>query len=204
MGAALRAVHERGPAMTEAGLRRALAALKRALTGVGAPFMIIGGIAVVARGVPRHTDDVDVTVWAPGLDLDALHRHLASQDIVFRIEDGLAFAQQNQIVLLVHAPSKIEIDLSLAWLPFEEAALQRAPNERLRGIVVPVACAEDLVIYKALAWRDRDRSDITRLLALHRDDIDVERVLSVVAPLAEAMELPERTRELARLLRLNE
>jgi hypothetical protein len=71
----------------------------------------------------------------------------------------------------------------------------------LRGVVVPVACAEDLVIYKALAWRDRDRSDITHLLALHRDDIDAERVLSVVAPLAEAMDLPERARELESLLR---
>lgn len=187
--------------MTEAGLRQALAALSRALTRIGAPFMIIGGIAVVSRGVPRHTDDVDATVWGPGLDLDALHRQLEAQDLVFRIQGGLVFALQNQVLLLVHTPSKVEIDLSLAWLPFEEEALQRAPHERLRGIVLPVACAEDLVIYKALAWRDRDRSDIAQLMALHRDDIDVERVLRVVAPLAEVMELPERALELARLLR---
>ena len=187
--------------MTEAGLRQALAALSRALTRVGAPFMIIGGIAVVCRGVPRHTDDVDATVWGPGLDLDALYRELEAQALVFRIEGGLAFASQNQVVLLVHTPSEVEIDLSLAWLPFEEEALQRAPHERLRGIVLPVACAEDLVIYKALAWRDRDRSDIAQLMALHRDDIDVERVLRVIAPLALAMELPDRTLELTRMLR---
>jgi hypothetical protein len=201
MGAALRPIREGGAEVTEAGLRRALRALTRALNGVGAPFMIIGGIAVVSRGVPRHTDDIDATVWGPGLKLDVLHRQLAAQGLVFRIEGGLAFAEQNQILLLVHTASKIEIDLSLAWLPFEEQALERAPHERLRGIVVPVARAEDLVIYKALAWRDRDRSDITKLIALHRDDIDVERVLSVVAPLAEAMDLPERVGELTPLLR---
>jgi hypothetical protein len=139
-----------------------------------------------------------------GAALRPLRECRVPQNLVFRIDDGLAFAQQHQILLLVHRPSKIEIDLSLAWLPFEEEALQRAPHERLRGIVVPVARAEDLVIYKALAWRDRDRSDITRLLALHRDDIDVERVLEVVAPLAQAMDLPERTRELLRLLRPDE
>ncbi len=187
--------------MTETGLKRALAALSRALTAVGAPFMIIGGIAVVARGVPRHTDDVDATVWGPGLDLEVLHRQLAAEELVFRIDDGLAFAEQNQILLLIHAPSKVEIDLSLAWLPFEETALKRAPRERLRGIVVPVARAEDIVIYKALAWRDRDRSDIVQLMALHRDDIDLERVLGVVTQLADAMELSERARELTRLLR---
>ena len=163
--------------------------------------MIIGGIAVVSRGVPRHTDDVDATIWAPDLDLDGLCRELAARELAFRIQNGLAFAQQYQILLLVHEPSMIEIDLSLAWLPFEEQALKRAPRERLRGVVVPVACAEDLVIYKALAWRERDRSDIARLMALHRDDVDVERVLTVVAPLLEAMELPERARELERLLR---
>lgn len=186
--------------MTEAGLKRALAALSRALGATGAPFMIIGGIAVVARGVPRHTDDVDATVWAPGLALNVLCRQLAAQKLSFRIEDGLTFAEQNQVLLLIHGPSKIEIDLSLAWLPFEETALQRAPRERLRGVVVPVARAEDIVIYKALAWRDRDRSDITQLMALHRDEIDVERVVGVVAQLAEAMDLPERTRELTSLL----
>ena len=166
--------------------------------------MIIGGIAVVARGVPRHTDDVDATVWAPGLDLDVLHRQLAAQELMFRIDDGLVFAQQNQILLLIHVPSRVEIDLSLAWLPFEQAALERAPRERLRGIVLPVAHAEDIVIYKALAWRDRDRSDILQLMALHRDDIDADRVLEVVRQLADAMELPERTRELTALLRSGE
>jgi predicted nucleotidyltransferase len=190
--------------MTEAGLKRALAALSRALTAVGAPFMVIGGIAVVARGVPRHTDDVDATVWAPGLDLEVLRRQLAEQELVFRIDDGLAFAEQNQILLLIHSPSKVEIDLSLAWLPFEETALERAPSERLRGIVIPVARAEDLIIYKALAWRDRDRSDIVQLMALHRDDIDVDRILGIVTQLAEAMELPERTRELTSVLRFGD
>jgi hypothetical protein len=187
--------------MNESGLKRALSALTSALGAVGAPFMIIGGIAVVSRGVPRHTDDLDATIWAPDLDLDGLCGELEARAFAFRIDDGLRFARQHQILLLVHEPSMMEIDLSLAWLPFEEHALKRAPRERLRGVVVPVTCAEDLVIYKALAWRDRDRSDITHLLALHRDDIDAERVLSVVAPLAEAMDLPERARELESLLR---
>jgi hypothetical protein len=36
--------------------------------------MVIGGIAVIARGVPRHTADVDATIWAEDLDAIDLTR----------------------------------------------------------------------------------------------------------------------------------
>jgi hypothetical protein len=44
----------------------ALVDLAAALEEDGAPAMIIGGIAVIVRGVPRQTVDVDATVWAEG------------------------------------------------------------------------------------------------------------------------------------------
>jgi hypothetical protein len=40
----------------------ALHAVAGALDELGAPAMVIGGIAVVARGVPRTTLDIDATV----------------------------------------------------------------------------------------------------------------------------------------------
>ena len=40
----------------------ALADVAAALGSSDAPSMIIGGIAVIARGVPRHTIDIDATV----------------------------------------------------------------------------------------------------------------------------------------------
>lgn len=51
-------------------LLQALAALDRALPRVGQPFMVIGVLAVIARGVMRDTDDIDATVWAPELEID--------------------------------------------------------------------------------------------------------------------------------------
>jgi hypothetical protein len=41
-------------------LESALSALTRALTTSGAPWMVIGGIALIARGVRRFTTDIDV------------------------------------------------------------------------------------------------------------------------------------------------
>jgi len=66
---------------------------------------------------------------------------------------------------------------------------------------VPVAAAEDLIVYKAVAWRDRDRADVERLLVQHGDRIDLTRVRRVVQDFAEALGAPERVVELDALIR---
>jgi hypothetical protein len=57
--------------MTEQGLQGALSALDRALRPLGSSWMVIGGIAVIARGVSRHTADVE----------HLLERHLDAIDL---------------------------------------------------------------------------------------------------------------------------
>jgi predicted nucleotidyltransferase len=47
---------------------------------------------------------------------------------------------------------------------------------------------EDLIIYKANAWRPQDQQDVERLLALHARAIDVDRVRRHVTELSEALE----------------
>lgn len=47
-------------------------ALRDGLEALGVPWMIIGGVAVIAHGVPRYTADVDATVSAPDEPLDTL------------------------------------------------------------------------------------------------------------------------------------
>jgi hypothetical protein len=140
--------------------------LAAALHGAGCDYMVFGGVAIIARGVPRHTDDVDATVWAESRQLAPLLEHLSACEIRPRIDDAAAFARENRVLLLRHQPSDIAIDLTFAWLPFEKEALGRAEVMDLGGVRVPVATPEDLVIYKAVAWRDRDRADIERLMAI--------------------------------------
>ncbi len=178
--------------MTSSSLGDTVRALSDALAEYGEPSMLIGGIAVIARGVPRHTDDVDGTVAASNVDLDELVATLARFDIRPRIDDVTTFARQYQVLLLEHEPSGTEIELSLAWLPFEHEAIARAETIRLGGTLARIATAEDLVIYKAVAWRERDKGDIEQLIELHAPDIDFERVENVLSEFAEALEDPER------------
>lgn len=137
--------------------------------------MVIGGLAVIARGVPRHTDDLDVTVWAADTSLAQAYAWLTRAGFESRIPNPMDFARQNQIFLLEHPGSGTSVDLSLAWLPFEAEALAEAEMLSLRGVKVPVARVEDLIIYKLLAFRDRDRADVEHLLDLHAEALDLVR-----------------------------
>jgi hypothetical protein len=162
--------------------------------------MVIGGLAVIARGVIRNTDDADATVWGPQVTIEALLECFASEGIVGRIPDVADLARSHQVLLLRHEESGTPIEVTLAWLPFEREAIERAEEVDLGGVRLPVAIAEDLIVYKVVAWRDRDRADVERLLRLHGPTIDIARVRGLVAEFASALDEPERIADFERLV----
>ncbi|HSS77001.1 MAG TPA: nucleotidyl transferase AbiEii/AbiGii toxin family protein [Thermoanaerobaculia bacterium] len=182
-------------------LRNTLADLTKALERIEAPSMVIGGIAVIAHGVARQTIDIDATVLATRLETSQILAVLASCSIRPRIVDVLEFAERSQVLLLVHEKTRVTLEISLAFSPFEREALERAVEVDFGGVRIPVAVPEDLVIYKALAWRDQDRYDIEQLLTLHGDHIDLERVRTFVHEFSQILGAPERIPEFDRLLR---
>jgi hypothetical protein len=172
--------------------KAALDALAGALSEIAAPSMIIGGVAVIAAGVPRQTIDIDATILGRASDPVAVIEALGRHGITPRIDDALQFARERQVLLMCHASSGLTMEISFAWLPFEEEALSRAVEVDLQGVRARIAIPEDLVVYKAAAWRDRDRSDIERLLVLHADTIDLDRVRRLVVAIASALDDPQR------------
>lgn len=179
-----------GPATPD--LPAALAALAGAFRHVGRPAMIIGGLAVIARGVPRQTIDIDAVIRADGLDIDTLIAAFGAAGFAPRVPDAAEFARQRQVLLLRHGASGVPLDLSLGWLPFEWDAIARATPVDLAGVTLQVATPEDLVVLKAVAWRDRDRGDIERLIVRHADAIDLQRVREVLSRFLEVLGESER------------
>lgn len=183
------------------GFLDALDALRRALDDVGAPSMIIGGVAVIALGVPRLTVDIDATVSAQALDIERLADALDRQAIRPRIPDAVAFARTRQVFLGIHQPSDTPVDVSLAWLPFEDEALAASTICDYAGVFVRIPRPEDLLIYKMIASRPRDLQDAEGLLVLHGATMNLDRVRSVVAQFAGVLDDQERPMALERLIR---
>jgi hypothetical protein len=179
----------------------ALRALCDGLHALNVPWMIIGGVAVIAHGVPRFTADVDATVSAPQEPLERVFDVFAQNGIVPRIADALAFARDRQVVLLRHEPSGVDLDVSLAWLPFELDAIGRSEVIDYAGVSIRVPRPDDLVIYKLVAARPRDLDDVERLLLLHGPSLDVGRIVATVREFAEVLEDPGRIDALERLLK---
>lgn len=157
--------------------------------------MVIGGIAVIVRGVRRFTGDIDAAVRGDEIEVDELLAVLRNQKIVPRIPNADQFARESLVLLLVHEPSKVELDVSFAWTAFEREAIAAATVESFAGVGAPVARPEDLVVFKAIAGRPTDRQDMLALLVRY-PRLDLKRVRRRVAELAALIEAEEPLRAL--------
>lgn len=171
-------------------LEDALAALSRALNDAGAPWMIIGGIAIIARGVRRFTTDIDAAVRGDAIRADELLKRLERHDITPRMKDALSFARTNLVLLARHAPTGVDLDVSFAWSTFEHDALAACTLTRFGRVQVPLCLPEHLVVFKAIAGRPKDLEDAEALLTLY-PDIDVADVRRRIAELAALADAPE-------------
>ncbi len=171
-------------------LENALGALVKALDETRAPWMIINGIAGIARGIRRFTTDIDAAVRGDAVKVDELVASLARHGIVPRIDDAVAFAEANLVLLLRHDSSGVDLDVSLAWSAFEHDALAACTIAKFGRVSAPMCTPEDLIVFKAIAGRPKDAEDAQSLLLLY-PAIDVARVGRRVEELAELAEAPE-------------
>lgn len=178
----------------------ALRALHKALKPLRAPWMIIGGVAVQVRGFARATRDIDATVRADAVTLEALVDSLKRVGIEPRVADFETLARENFILLLHHKATATPIDLSLAWVDFEQLACERATPELFGDVKLPVIRLDDLLVLKTVAWRERDREDV-RNLVTGSAKIDLKQVEQQVKAITDVMEEPDRIPAFRKLVR---
>lgn len=162
-------------------------------------FCFIGGLAVQRWGEPRLTQDVDLTVLTPfGGESEFVEALLEG----FRARRGDArdFALRNR-VLLLEADNGIPLDIALGALPFEERAVDRASDYAVGPDTALFTCgAEDLIVLKAFAGRDRDWLDIEGIALRQAGQLDRALIDRELAPLLELKEDSESAGRLQRLL----
>ena len=150
-------------------------------------YCVIGGIAVLRWGEPRLTRDADLTLLAGyGTErpfVDALVARFAG-----RVDDTAGFAMRTRVVLL-RASNGTPIDVALGALPFEERAIERATPFAIGGGRSIVTCgAEDLVVHKVFAGRERDWLDVEGVLVRQADRLRWDLILTELRPLLELKE----------------
>jgi hypothetical protein len=158
-------------------------------------FCIIGAIAVQRWGEPRLTQDVDVTVLSGfGSEREFVDALLSGYGR--RIPDARDFALEHRVVL-IESRTGVPIDVALGGIPFEERVVSRASAFDVGGPEPLLTCsAEDLVVLKTFAGRDKDWIDVEGVVTRQGKELDAGLVLRELKPL---LELKDDTRSLPRL-----
>lgn len=164
--------------------------LQKTLERLSYQFCFIGGIAVQRWGEPRNTLDLDLTLLtgfgSENAFVDALLNRFKG-----RLEDTRDFALAHRVLLLTDAKG-IDIDIALGAMPFEERSIERGSPFPLGEIGSITTCsAEDLIVHKAFAARDRDWADVRTIIERQTDKLDWSLILKELTPLAELKESPE-------------
>ena len=166
--------------------------IQRWCTERGWRFCLIGGVAVQRWGEPRLTRDVDCTIHT-GLGTEAAYVDELLNTYRGRIENARTFALSNRVLLLLSARD-VPIDVSLGGLPLEARMIDRAtPFSVSPNIDLNTCSAEDLLILKAFAGRDRDWADIEGILLRQGSRLDYTLVFTELRPLLELKEEPTDT-----------
>ncbi|MFZ5905766.1 MAG: nucleotidyl transferase AbiEii/AbiGii toxin family protein [Chloroflexota bacterium] len=170
--------------------RASLESLQRLLHKFDDRGVIIGGIAVGFLGKPRFTADVDAMFLLSTKDIPKLIELAHEENIIPRIENAEEFARKSRVLLLKHALTETDIDVSLGILPFEEEMVERGSTKSFADLSIRLPTPEDLVIMKAIAHRPKDLEDI-RTIADKYPKLDVERIEKWVKAFGEVLETPD-------------
>ncbi|HVU01661.1 MAG TPA: nucleotidyltransferase [Polyangiaceae bacterium] len=160
----------------------ALADLKVALGALGVDWYLFGAQAALVHGAARVTADVDVTVRLGTVTPARLATALKRNGFSLRVENP-SFVRTTRVLPVLHVRTGVPADLVLAGPGLEDAFLERAAIRDVGGVAVPVARAEDLIVMKILAGRDKDLDDVAAILdarGAELDARDVRRTLELV------------------------
>lgn len=153
--------------MMDAPLLRAFKATVGLLESVGCGYALVGALARAAWGTGRTTTDADFAVAATAADVSRIKMELECRGLaLFRQLGPYEPADDLPNLLILNLPDNpaVHADLLVAKTEFERQAVARKRRIVIAGLACWVITPEDLIIYKLIAHRGRDRDDILDVL----------------------------------------
>ncbi|HVB19305.1 MAG TPA: DUF6036 family nucleotidyltransferase [Acidimicrobiales bacterium] len=131
-------------------------------------FLIVGGYAVAAHGLPRYTGDLDAWIWVSPQNAERVLRSIEAfgfSGLGLTTDD---FTKQDSVVQLGYPPYRIDILTSIEGVEFDNAWSRRVIVS-IDDLAVPFIGREDLLANKRAAGRPQDIADVARLSGQESD-----------------------------------
>lgn len=143
--------------------------LRSVLNDHGVEYLIVGGQAVIAYGVPRLTKDLDVFVRSDTPNSELLFRALAKFGAPLHGFSPEDFRHHPEAVFQFGVePNRIDVLQSIGSLDFEQAWQRRVEKEVEKDLLVPFLAVEDLIQNKLETGRLQDLADADQLKKMGR------------------------------------
>jgi predicted nucleotidyltransferase len=133
------------------------------------PYVLMGGLAVAAHGLPRPTHDVDFTIALPRAHLQDFYQ--AATALGYTVPDAFQGGWVDQVggLPLVRIQTwtrgkTVDIDVFLAESDYQRELLKRKVRVHVEGLEAWLVTPEDLILLKLIADRPRDYGDIADIL----------------------------------------
>ncbi|MCU0722674.1 MAG: hypothetical protein MUC63_03515 [Planctomycetes bacterium] len=151
--------------------------------GLGHPYLVFGGLALPAWGSVSATQDVDILVQLSETEIQGFVSTLRSAG--FSLPEGAEAAFPIDTWLTASLGGR-DLDVSWGATEFDRNAIARAVRVRLLQREVPIASAEDLILYKLLAHRRKDLAHVEDVIVRQGSRLDLGYLKAWADRLAEA------------------
>lgn len=133
-------------------------------------YAVMGGMAVRFLGIPRPTYDLDFTVAVSRDDLERLYvaAEAFGVQIATSYRTGWVDSVAGMPIVKLNFDG-VDVDVFLAECAFQKSLLSRRKFQKVDGFCVWIVTAEDLILLKLIANRDRDRADVQDVLFMQGD-----------------------------------
>ncbi|HLG42954.1 MAG TPA: DUF6036 family nucleotidyltransferase [Planctomycetota bacterium] len=149
-------------------------ALASRFEGLGIEYAVGGAIALGHWSSPRGTADVDVTVYVNPEGLKPVFEVLRAVGGEF--DPSLALRKAKERGHFAIRCKAVRIDVYVPDIPLYDDAKRRRVRVNVQGRAMWVWSAEDILLFKMLYFRAKDKIDIEQLMAVSGRALDLPYV----------------------------
>jgi Nucleotidyl transferase of unknown function (DUF2204) len=129
-------------------------------------YVIVGGVAVSAHGIPRYTKDLDLLIRASKKNSELVHRALAAFGAPIHDTDPAELRDGTTVLQLGAEPNRIDILQAISGVDFDQVWQNRVLAKIDSSVTAPLISKEDLIQNKLKAGRPRDLADVAELRSI--------------------------------------
>lgn len=166
------------------------------LDSISCPYFVYGALAVAAWANPRDTQDLELVVQVAEKRLPEILEAFRAAGFRLAPESSTTFAIDGWIRVYLRGR---HADLAWGTTPFDISAFARRKTVRMFERDIPLASAEDLVLYKLVAFRYKDLADVESVLVRGRGKLDLGHMRTWAGEIARhtsKFEVPQKLEEL--------